>query len=77
MTNIANTAKDKLTTDAITEFEVRILILESSYTDLIKAGNKHPFRHWYDRRASRSLQPANQDSAIGAVGSRYNPWRRG
>ena len=44
VTNIANTAKDKLSTDAITEFEVRILILESSYTDLIKAGNKFPFR---------------------------------
>ena len=44
VTNIANTAKDKLSTDAITEFEVRILILESSYDDLIKAGNKYPFR---------------------------------
>jgi len=44
VTNIANTAKDKLSTDAITEFEVRILILESSYTDLIKVGNKYPFR---------------------------------
>lgn len=44
VTNIANTAKDKTSTDAITEFEVRILILESSYTDLIKAGNKYPFR---------------------------------
>jgi HlyD family secretion protein len=44
VTNIANTAKDKLSTDAITEFEVRILILESSYMDLVKAGNKYPFR---------------------------------
>lgn len=44
VTNIANTAKDKLSTDAITEFEVRILILQSSYEDLIKAGNKYPFR---------------------------------
>ena len=44
VTNIANTAKDKLSTDAITEFEVRILILESSYMDLISAGNKYPFR---------------------------------
>ena len=44
VTNIANTAKDKLSTDAITEFEVRILILESSYMDLIKSGNKYPFR---------------------------------
>lgn len=44
VTNIANTAKDKLSADAITEFEVRILILESSYEDLIKAGNRFPFR---------------------------------
>ncbi|MEI9922061.1 MAG: efflux RND transporter periplasmic adaptor subunit [Bacteroidota bacterium] len=44
VTNIANTAKDKTSTDAITEFEVRILILETSYADLMKAGNKYPFR---------------------------------
>ena len=44
VTNIANTAKDKLSADAITEFEVRILILQSSYMDLIKQGNKFPFR---------------------------------
>jgi HlyD family secretion protein len=44
VTLIANTAKDKASTDAITEFEVRILILRSSYEDLIKGGNKFPFR---------------------------------
>lgn len=44
VTLIANTAKDKLSTDAITEFEVRILILSSSYQDLVMAGNKFPFR---------------------------------
>ena len=44
VTLIANTAKDKVSQDAITEFEVRILILTSSYQDLIKAGNKFPFR---------------------------------
>ncbi len=44
VTNIANTAKDKTSTDAITEFEVRILILSSSYQDLVKKGNKFPFR---------------------------------
>lgn len=44
VTLIANTAKDKLSADAITEFEVRILILESSYRDLIEAGNRFPFR---------------------------------
>jgi len=44
VTLIANTAKDKVSTDAITEFEVRILILNDSYDDLVKAGNKFPFR---------------------------------
>lgn len=44
VTNIANTAKDKLSADAITEFEVRILILSESYQDLAKQGNKYPFR---------------------------------
>jgi HlyD family secretion protein len=44
VTLIANTAKDKVSADAITEFEVRILILSSSYQDLIKEGNRFPFR---------------------------------
>jgi HlyD family secretion protein len=44
VTLIANTAKEKLSADAITEFEVRILILRSSYLDLIKQGNRFPFR---------------------------------
>jgi len=44
VTNIANTAKDKLSADAITEFEVRILILNSSYSDLAAKGNRYPFR---------------------------------
>jgi HlyD family secretion protein len=44
VTLIANTAKDKVSQDAITEFEVRILMLPTSYQDLVKAGNKFPFR---------------------------------
>jgi len=44
VTLIANTAKDKVSADAITEFEVRILILDSSYKDLVAAGNRFPFR---------------------------------
>lgn len=44
VTLIANTAKEKTSADAITEFEVRILILRSSYEDLVKEGNRHPFR---------------------------------
>jgi len=44
VTNIANTAKEKLSADAITEFEVRILVLRSSYEDLIRKGIRYPFR---------------------------------
>ncbi|MEP2671669.1 MAG: efflux RND transporter periplasmic adaptor subunit [Cyclobacteriaceae bacterium] len=44
VTHIANTAKEKQSADAITEFEVRILILRASYEDLVKSGNKYPFR---------------------------------
>lgn len=44
VTLIANTAKEKTSADAITEFEVRILMLRSSYEDLIKEGRRYPFR---------------------------------
>jgi HlyD family secretion protein len=44
VTLIANTAREKASADAITEFEVRILMLSSSYQDLVKAGNRYPFR---------------------------------
>jgi HlyD family secretion protein len=44
VTSIANTAKDKASSDAITEFEVRIRILNSSYQDLVDEGRKFPFR---------------------------------
>jgi HlyD family secretion protein len=45
VTQIANTAKDKVSSDAVTEFEVRIRILNDSYKDLIleNAGRK-PFK---------------------------------
>ncbi len=44
VTAIANTAKDKASADAITEFEVRIRILNESYADLVAAGTPFPFR---------------------------------
>lgn len=44
VTLIANTANDKASADAVTEFEVKIKILNSSYKDLINEGNKYPFR---------------------------------
>ncbi|TRX60870.1 efflux RND transporter periplasmic adaptor subunit [Fulvivirga sp. M361] len=44
VTAIANTANDKASSDAVTEFEVRIRILNSSYQDLVAEGNKYPFR---------------------------------
>jgi len=44
VTQIANTAKDKVSSDAVTEFEVKIKILPSSYDDLRAEGNIHPFK---------------------------------
>jgi HlyD family secretion protein len=44
VTHIANTAREKTSSDAITEFEVRILILNSSYQDLVDSGKRYPFR---------------------------------
>ena len=44
VTQIANTAKDKISADAVTEFEVKIKILRSSFIDLEKDGYKHPFK---------------------------------
>jgi len=44
VTAIANTANDKASADAVTEFEVRVRILNSSYADLVESGNKYPFR---------------------------------
>ncbi|ELR73481.1 Macrolide-specific efflux protein MacA [Fulvivirga imtechensis AK7] len=44
VTAIANTANDKASADAVTEFEVRIQILNSSYSDLVKEGKRYPFR---------------------------------
>ncbi|RZK63231.1 MAG: HlyD family efflux transporter periplasmic adaptor subunit, partial [Hymenobacter sp.] len=38
VTAIANTAKDALTAEAVTEFEVRVRLLPDSYRHLIKAG---------------------------------------
>jgi HlyD family secretion protein len=45
VTEIANSASTEgTTTDQVTNFEVKILLLQSSYQDLIDAGNKFPFR---------------------------------
>ncbi|MFW5761338.1 MAG: efflux RND transporter periplasmic adaptor subunit [Cyclobacteriaceae bacterium] len=45
VTQIANTANEKTSPDAVTEFEVRIKILNESYADLIKDKNMvSPFR---------------------------------
>jgi HlyD family secretion protein len=45
VTQIANTANDKASADAVTEFEVRIRVLNSSYKDLInEKGIKNPLR---------------------------------
>lgn len=45
VTQIANTANDKVSTDAVTEFEVLIQILPDSYQDLVlEQGEKYPFK---------------------------------
>ena len=44
VTQIANTAKDKASADAVTEFEVRIKILKSSFEELKEEGFKNPFK---------------------------------
>ena len=44
VTQIANTANDKVSEDAVTEFEVRIRILNESYQDLIEQTSRSPFR---------------------------------
>ena len=44
VTQIANTAKDKLSADAVTEFEVKIRILPASFKTLEAEGYKNPFK---------------------------------
>jgi HlyD family secretion protein len=44
VTSIANSANEKASPDAVTEFEVKIRILNESYADLITERNKFPFR---------------------------------
>lgn len=44
VTSIANSANEKLSADAVTEFEVKIRIINSSYEDLITERNRFPFR---------------------------------
>src|SRR5690554_358625 len=44
VTAIANSANEKATQDAVTEFEVRIRILNSSYANLVSPENRYPFR---------------------------------
>jgi HlyD family secretion protein len=45
VTHIANSANEKVSADAVTEFEVRVLILSESYQELLeKDGANSPFR---------------------------------
>src|SRR5690606_27880129 len=44
VTAIANSANEKASMDAVTEFEVRIRILNSSYAELVTPENRYPFR---------------------------------
>lgn len=44
VTSIANSANVKASPDAVTEFEVKIRIINESYADLVTEKNKYPFR---------------------------------
>jgi HlyD family secretion protein len=44
VTSIANSANTKVSADAVTEFKVKIRILNDSYKDLVEQGKKYPFR---------------------------------
>lgn len=44
VTSIANTANAKASPDAVTEFEVKVRILNDSYQDLVNEGMRTPFR---------------------------------
>lgn len=44
VTSIANTANTKASADAVTEFKVKIRILNDSYQELVDEGKKYPFR---------------------------------
>src|SRR5690606_4807209 len=44
VTSIANSANEKTSMDAVTEFEVRIRILNSSYEERVTPENRYPFR---------------------------------
>ena len=44
VTAIANSANEKASQDAVTEFEVKIRILNTSYEDLVTPENRYPFR---------------------------------
>lgn len=44
VTSIANSANEKASPDAVTEFEVKIRILNESYAELITERNRYPFR---------------------------------
>jgi len=62
VTSIANTANTKASPDAVTEFKVKIRILNESYQDLVKAGNKYPFRP--GMTASVEILTNSKDNAL-------------
>jgi HlyD family secretion protein len=62
VTSIANTANIKVSSDAVTEFKVKIRILNSSYQDLVKEGKKYPFRP--GMTASVEILTTSKDNAL-------------
>ncbi|MEN2283498.1 efflux RND transporter periplasmic adaptor subunit [Algoriphagus sp. SE2] len=62
VTSIANTANAKASADAVTEFKVKIRILNSSYQDLVAQGTKYPFRP--GMTASVDILTTTKDNAL-------------
>lgn len=62
VTSIANTANVKTSADAVTEFKVKIRILNTSYEDLVKEGNRYPFRP--GMTASVEILTTSKDDAL-------------
>jgi HlyD family secretion protein len=62
VTSIANTANTKASSDAVTEFKVKIKILNSSYQDLVNSGKKYPFRP--GMTASVEILTTSKDNAL-------------
>ncbi len=75
VTQIANTAKDAVTLEAVTEFEVRIRLLNESYKELAQSKKRNSFPAGYDR-FGRYYNRSETQYSNRAAGCRNHPHRR-